>query len=331
MASLIFTDIDQIKQYADVSKNTRLESFNSSIRVVQNEVIVPLIGRTMLNTLLGKLDDDSLDDDEKVLLDKLRSPAALLTKMYHSPENNITETSGGFTVPQGENIAPASRWRINDFLDSLEYKAQIELNELLLYLEENGQTFSDYWNSDERTQNMSLFVPRASIFQKYTSLKVGHFMFSRLAPVIERIQETVIQNCICPDLYTFLKAKLESGTDLDDYAPILPYIQRAIVHLTLSDALDEMNLSTKSDNLIVKFRESNTLDTKGQDPAPESTLCRLQRRNTELAREAISALKKHLDDNTDTYIVYADSECSTPTILPETTGPTSGSGVGVYL
>lgn len=331
MAKYLFTDIDLLREYADVGPADDMKKFNSHQRRIQNSIIVPLIGRTMLDALLEKIDTDDHSEDEKKFMDKLRAPAAILIDLYSTPERNITKQLGGYTVSQNENFVPASRFRINDLMDQLGYNAQLDLNELLVWLEANGSTFIEYWDSEERKQNMKLFVNKASVFQKYTSLKIGHFMYSRLIPVIERIEESVIQNCICHELYDDLKTKVKEGTDLGDYAPILPLIQRAVVHFTLADALDEMSLSTKGDNLIVKFRESNTDDNRGHEKASDDHICRLQRRNAQLAGEAISALKKHLDSNTDTYTIYADSECSTPSKLITKAAPTDGSGIAINL
>lgn len=331
MDKLIFSDIAQIKKHTDVSSNTEIENYQSAIKQAQAQFIVPLIGKACLNDLLEKLKTDDLTGDESELVEQIRYPVAILTQLLGLASQNISLTNGGFTVPAGENVAVASQHRVDAYKLELESTAQFALNSLLEWLEENGDQIPLYDSSDEKKRNQGRFLRKASDFQEYTTLTIGHFMFSRLLPVIAMVEENVIRTALCDTLYEHMRQTLETGGDLGVYEPLMKYIKPVVAHFALSDSIEEMNLTTQGENLILRFSESVSNYAAGKEPVDSPRIIRLMNRNVRMGKDAINRLEKHLRENAADYPIYEASECNPEDILLATTIHENKSGAGIML
>lgn len=328
----IFTDKDQIEQWVKISANSKIEDYHPAIRLVQQKWLKPIIGKAMLDSLIEKAPTDDFTDGERSFLHALRFPAAILTQYHSIGSGNITLTEGGFTVPKSDHVAPASQFRINQYKDELERNAQAALSSLLEWLSENGSDHSLYWDSEERKSNMARFIRTANEFNSKTSLDVDHFIFRNLSYLISRTEETVIQSCLCQELYDHMKTELEAGNDLGDYSDLLGPIAEVIVPYVLADAINEMGISIQGAQIMMKFRESSTEETNGVKEVSETTIQRIRKKNQELAGLAVNRLKEKLNNaDPGTYPIYEASECASASIIPEITPFTHDSSSGIML
>lgn len=331
MKKNLIDSIEVLREYAPTVASLDMATFTVPLRIAQNQYIKPIIGKDCLNDLLEKLEDDSFEDVERELLEKLRSPLALVAQYNATPFNNITQTKGGYTVTKGEDYVPASRERVDHLQDALELAAQNEFNEVFEFLIDYGKEIASYNETDAQGKNLGNFINQTADFQKFTGIDIGHFIFHRLRPVMTRVEEQVIKTTLCTDLYEDLKEKVKTQAELGEYAPLLPLIQRAVVHITLLWALDEMNLSFSGNTLILKFRESISENINGKKSVDGAQLERIKQLNQREGIAAIDILKKNLEQNKADYPIYLASECNTAGNVPTPSQPTPGSGVYVGI
>jgi len=328
----IFSDIDQLTEFVNISQNSDIKDYQPSMRLVQSKWIKPIIGKQMLNDLIEKSKTDDFTIEERSFLHSVRFPAAILTQYHSVGSGNVTLTKGGFSVPKSEQIAPASQFRINQYKDELEVNAQAALSDLLEWLQQNGQNFPLYWDSDERKSNMGTFIKDAKVFNFFTSLDVDHFIFRNLRYLIARTEDTVIENCLCKDLYDHMRTVLQAGDDLEEYKDLISPISEVIVNFVIADAINELGISIQGSRILLKFRDSSTEDTNGMKAVSENTLDRLSKNYKNLAALAITKLKNQLDGaDIGTYPIYESSECGSYSVIPEIEPYTSSSSNGIML
>lgn len=331
MKNLLFNSIHQIKAYVEISSNTKLENYQPAMILVQEKWLIPIIGKAAMDQVITKLKTDDFNSVEREFLEALRFPAAILCQYFAIGSNNISLTDGGFTVPAGDKVAVASQWRVDDYRAKLEMDSQLALDKLLEWLQEKGDQISSYQGSDAQKRNSGMILSKASDFQQYTTLQIGHFMFHKLLPMISMVEETVIRTAICDELFDHIKTTLKDGGDLAEYKPLMDYLKPIVAYFTLSDSIEEMNLSTSGDNLIIKYRDPSSNQSSGKKELEESRIIRLMARNKRLGADAINRLQRHLSASAADYPIYQDSECNPASILMETTEHDNSSGSGIML
>lgn len=328
----IFSDLDQLSEFVKISQNSKLEDYQQAMRLMQSKWIKPIIGKAQLDLLIEKTKTDDFTDEEREFLHAVRFPAAILTQYHSIGSGNITLTEGGFSVPKSEQIAPASQFRINQYKDELEMSAQAALSDLLEWLQENGENHPSYWNSDERKSAMGRFIRDARVFNQFTSLDVDHFIFRNLNYLISRTEDTLIENILCQDLYDHMKTELEAGSDLGAYADLLKPIREVLVPFVIADAINELGISIKGAQMVMKFRESSTEETNGVGALSETKLDSLEKNYKKLAALAVTNLKNKLDGaDAGTYPIYESSGCGSSSVIPDIEPYSSSSSSGILL
>jgi len=327
MEKLLINTADLMWEFAPSTRSTEFASYKHALSLSQAEFIKPVIGITPLENLLTAMDDDSFSVLDRKLLDLCRAPLALLAQEKCVSYNNITATDGGFHVTKSDTHVPASEARVNAFRDQLSMDGQACMDRLLDFLTAEGLNITGYKTSDARADNMRNLINIPKDFNKYTSIQLGAFMLHNLRPVMSRVEEQVIKPALCGDLYDFIKNEIMIGNDFGVYAPLIPFIQRAIVHFTLSWASEEMNISVIGPKLMMSFRDSSATSNNGQKNLEFAPINRMMIFNKREAATAIDLLKKHLIENIDDYPLYSGSDCYTAHTSPSSLSPTSGSGI----
>lgn len=315
---ILFTDIEEVIKYASVPKSTPFESLSPKIKVIQDRHILPILGSDEMTSLLSAYSSSNGPSAQQdALIEKIRYPVANLALLMLIPEMNITMGHGGLSVKSGENFAPAAQWRVNDLKKSLSINGQNGLDALLAFLEDNSSDYPDYDISEERDLAMANFVNTTKEINTYLSIEINRYVLLRMRPVMRRIEETLIKNTLCADLYDDMKDNIVDRDDLGVYAPLLPLVQRAVSHLTFAEAIEELGIRIDENGMYLQV--TTTDQTTDHTEAVEGTaMYALAERNKKMGIDAMAALKAELNDNAASYPLYENSPCYNadgPTIL----------------
>lgn len=140
-------------QAAGVQINSSSRLFYGLKPYVQNAIdtyITPIIGDDLLEGIIDKIKSDTLDDDYKKLLKKIRKPLAVFTMVEAIPykavsitDSGIFELSnsvGGFAANM-ETKQPASERRLAAVMNGYNIRGEDELVSLKKFIRENSEKF----------------------------------------------------------------------------------------------------------------------------------------------------------------------------------------------
>lgn len=118
--------------FSSISHVVDCERLSDPIATAQQEVVDTILGRDLCSTL----DVDPLPDEDSHITLRGLVRRAIGTGAYLGaiPELDLVLTEGGFTVQSNEAYAPASRQRVDTFMDSLKKRKDQAYDSLTEYL-----------------------------------------------------------------------------------------------------------------------------------------------------------------------------------------------------
>lgn len=325
----IFSSIEDLRSFLPVPISADFDALGPSIDLVQTNFIVPIVSEDQFFDLMTKINNaDSLSIYEEKLRDCIKTSVAIGAVLEWIPIGNVNIQTGGFTVNKSDTVVPASMARVEDLKSDLWRKFQESLDALIRFMDLNEAEFDDYVASPERAAMYAHFINKTEELGAIVTTRVNRFVFRTMLPVLGRIEEVYIQEILGSDLYDDMKSKIAARTSLGVYAPILPYVQRALGHLAFSDALEEIGVKVDVNGAYIEFQRNNN-DPRQTLPPVDAKLLRIVELNKKRGMDAMAALKKHLLDNAADYPLYEASTAYTETpktieMDPSTTGNVFG-------
>lgn len=323
MAKLIFKSTEELVEFIPIPVSTDFKQLRPEIETAQREYLFDLFGAAFCSDLIDKLEGTNGPSDlEQELIDRMRYVVAQMT-MYNSTDLiNIEVTSGGFTVNNSEGKSVASSNRVLLFKEQLYKNAQKGVNELFLFLESKADDFTDWKDGDERKAFKQYVVSTPKRFnQCLLGINVGYFIFSKMLPTMEILEERYFTEILGKNLFNHIKTKLRNSEALGDYAPILPLMQRAIAPMVLAETFDSLKLEMDGTAAFISsIKNANEPQQRSATSALDEE--RVVAKHREYASKAFQDLAKHLLDNADDYQLFNESTAfsdrtGTAPILPD--------------
>lgn len=293
----------------------------------QDEFLSKVVGETQLETLQASIDAAEIDDALMVeLAAKCKPPVAYLGLIKALPHMNVNMHQGGFTVNTDDNTQPASQWRVNELRDQLGRAAQLKLDELIVFLDKNADTFIDYRDSGIPQKRFANFINTSEQWNKSVQHNLGPWMIDAIRPTMESIEEMVIRPILCSDFFDELKALIKSRSDVAAFQTAIDIIQRIVACRTLAEltVLGSIDI-TPSQGVFMVWREENARNSS--KPATQNDREQVAKRLEATASKWQTRLKEELNANPDTYTTFAASDCANSTNVKQPAAPTSGGGI----
>lgn len=270
---MVFENEDQLREFISVSSGLKLGALAPLYNQVVERYFIPIMGKTFWESFLGKYDagNGSLKAEEKELLHAIRSAFAPCLLYHYVPIGNISITPGGFRVSESSNTKPASQFRIKEFEHSVLNQAYFGLDRLLLFLDSNQGDFTEWKQGDAYKEINSRFITSANDFNRWFNIGENRFVYTKLLPIMTRIEETQICELLGEELFEELKAS-QIGTNgfSDEQKALIKKLKPAIVHLTMASAIPELSITIDSRGVTLF---SNSFQVINQQK-PVSTLDR---------------------------------------------------------
>ncbi len=173
--------------------------------------------RYLGNELVADLDGDTPDSDLK---EKVIPILANLAVMEATPFFDVVLTSHGFGVVRNNNIAPASKERVEAFRVACQNAANDFLDTLLVWMEQNTATYTT-WN--KCSLNPGSLVTDTDVFNAQTKLNITRPQFVDIKTHLATLEITLFTHKLSPEFI----AELQAGTDL----VVKPSLQKALAFL----------------------------------------------------------------------------------------------------
>ena len=139
------TDIDSIKERGFVNKNVENNIITTTLRRVQDTMLLPILGTTFFKRLLQGVEDSDLTADETTLLNDYILDYLVACVDYRIVKPLSYEIRSKVVgQARDEHIQPASQSQINELEDSLLEDVNVYRNKLIGYLKDNCTLFPTY-------------------------------------------------------------------------------------------------------------------------------------------------------------------------------------------
>lgn len=288
---MIFTSIEEIKRYTPPNVNN---DFNTISPYLQRALtfIYPYLSRD----LYTELDDDYAagndDPQTNYLLQHAQRALACFAYYIYVDEGTVMLDDSGIRRIEDDTYKSAHQWQTIRFKESMYNAGYAALEELLYYLQQNKNTYSAWTASNEYVELKTYFHYLSSTFAKYRRIS-GAGLLYELRPSMLHIQEELIQANIGADLYTELLQENETGTFSADNAALMPYIYKAVAHLSVERALQEQILTLDKAGLSI-----SSLKTDREIMAVDADrLAAYAKDAMEKGNAALKELKQYLNTN----------------------------------
>ncbi len=212
-----------------------------------NKYLRSVMGNELTDTLLDYYNFEGPDPDPEVpidysILDNLLPYAQRVVAKFAffqgAPNMDLKLTDAGFGVVSNQNLAPASKDRVNRFVASLEADGWDAVETLLRFLEMNAEEYPSWTESDAYTMQCRNFINSAEEFDKYVNIGKSRLKFMNFRTVMDNIEILQIEPVISKGLADLIREEVRSGDISEENKVLLPYLKRAVANYVAASEID---------------------------------------------------------------------------------------------
>lgn len=303
------TVIQRVKVYAPILSNSNADDLLPLFDQVENDIISDYISDAEYSEIETAFQAASGTTEQNVLIGLCQKATAWLGLLAYADTGNLQLTSGGFTVAVGEDRAPASQWRIENFKHQAAKYGYQALQEILQYLwsTDGDGDFPDWELSTSHDKYRELFLLTASEMQESIDIDNSYQIFDDLRPNIKLVMRYHIKPITGADLYDELITQQKADTISSDNENLMELIRPCVAYYAMANGAVRLSVLLKNYGIIDRStgdRENMVLDS----PAPGSKVQHLineWKRNGQLYE---NELRNYLKSNASTYPLYMNSD-----------------------
>lgn len=262
----MFTNIQEIKQYTNVSNRLDFDLLKTYIEEALRVKVYPYIPKSVADTLPPPSGGGGLN-----ALELLKKAVANYAVAYAIPflKVNLSNTGGNYYTDDKMEKSPW--WDLRDLGLSSIAMGDRALNDCIELLITAG-----------KLQRASGVISSVNEFEKYYSLNNSWEVFTKLQPLMQWIWESII----APQVSTC------TPDDLRAYPAIWEKLQRTVVFFTVGEAAQMHSFSFTATAIVQQWEE---LPWQKSKILNGSELYTLAKRLQQLARHELAQLKQLLE------------------------------------
>lgn len=157
MTTTLLISEAKVRAFSDVNESLDDALIVNAVREAQDIVMQPIMGTKLYNTLIEKIDNNSLSGSYQTLVDDYIQPALIYASLYNITENVYVRTrnNGLLTPTGGENSVNVDKTMYDTKRQSISNKQQFYSDQLSRYLNEKYNLFPELGENTELYQ----FIP----------------------------------------------------------------------------------------------------------------------------------------------------------------------------
>nr|DAI20154.1 MAG TPA: hypothetical protein [Caudoviricetes sp.] len=258
----MFTNIQEIKQYTNVSNRLDFELLKTYIEEALRVKVYPYVSKTIVSEASG----DTLELLKKAVANYAIAYAIPFLKV------NLSNTGGNYYTDDKMEKSPW--WDLRDLGLSSIAMGDRALNNCIELLITEG-----------KLQRSNGIISTVNDFEKYYSLNSSWEVFTKLQPIIQWVWESML----APQLSTC------TPNDLRNYPTIWEKLQRTTVFFTIAEAAQVHSFSFTTTAIIQQWEE---LPWQKSKILNVTEVYAVAQRLQQLARHELAQLKQLLEKET---------------------------------
>lgn len=258
---MLFKDTIKLAEYADVLSSVNFISLKATIRNVEEQRLIPIIGNTLYTSLASTYEaaaDESaaqsaLSVSQKKLLDRCRMLIGPYIAYHYAPKTEVKLSDAGLRREETNSSKTAFQYQGKNFRDACLAEAEAQSELLLQFLEDNQVDYAEWLTDPAFTEFRSLFIKTGkefgSMYPSHSPYKNYWAMRSKMADV----ELLHISKAIGEELFNDLKTKSKAAAPgyTDKEKSLLLYIKKAIANFTIAFSIPFLNVRIEANGLSV--------------------------------------------------------------------------------
>ena len=227
--------VAEVKKYFTLDGTFAFESLIPYLELAEDEV-KKMLGKPLYLLLHAYYNGDNPDADAKLdaLLPYCQRPIVYFAFLKGLDKLNVNIGNNGIGIISNQNLAPASKDRVENLRSSITEGAFDSLEYLLEFLEEKVEDYDTWKTSDAYTYQHQFLISSARKFDELYKINRSRLTFLNWMPAMADVEFLQINPVVSKELMDELKKQIKDGDLTDDNKVVLPLIQKALAYLTAS-------------------------------------------------------------------------------------------------
>jgi len=313
---MLLNTVDDLLTYlgrAIMSASTD-EFLQPYIAQAQEDVFERALGLPFLVHLDNLYNDHEIAIDDKYveLIEKVRRSLAWHAYLRYLPFAIGSDGDNGLQELGTDNTQPVRIGVLDKRIRETEKNAVSSLESVLLYLENNIDSFPEYRDSETAKASRALFIPSATVMSEFLPQIAGNYrLYLNMVPYIKLAERDYFLPRMGEAQYARLKAGLIANDLTMPEKDLFFHIRRALAHTAYWIALPNLQFVMLSNGNI---RVLSDFDGIYNSKAPsQETVVGMVRNAESEAKKWQNALRAHFNRNISSFPLYADSLASKAT------------------
>ena len=226
--------------FSDVNENVNFASWKSDINIAEKQDIIPYISQAFYDELDAEYNSDSLSPENATLMTGFIQPCLAFYAAKRYVMKGSAEIGERTGISNTDQLAALTAEEIKMLKMSYTDSADILLEAMLTFLEENKADYPTWASSTAYTEERTLFIRNATELNEWISIGTGNAnrrLYLKLKSEL-RNAEKLLERNISKDFFADLKAKHIAGTLTADEQTVIDLAKPFLASLAMSKALN---------------------------------------------------------------------------------------------
>lgn len=257
----LFKEFSDFKAHVGgaISQTLELSSLAPVIYDTARRHITPYLSMQVYEALVADYDDDSLSNEDEVLLPLVQRTLALLTMHEYAKVGGVEFSEGGIHRNESENRKSAYRYQEKEYSLYMIEKGYDALEAMLLFLDNNMVDYPEWGGSAEASAHLSPLFNYARDFRLLLNVQCDRYSFECLKPIIADVQAFGVQTLLPKSFWDGLSNRHLNDALSDIEKELVRRIRMAIGHRAMDEALKQhwVKVSNGRVSVTEEFGEQN--------------------------------------------------------------------------
>lgn len=258
---------EQAKKHLKLNTSLSKDNFAPFIPDAERKYIKPFLGEELFSLIDAYASNPIELESPRLaaLFPYVEVALSRFTLLIAAPSLDLHVGEQGFGVISSGSIAPASRDRVRDFMASIEKLAWDNIEDMIRFLENNKDDYSEWVQSEAFTMHTKNLINSAVQFSKFVDIEESRLTFHRLRQDMANVEDRWVKTLISEEQFD---AFIEMLRDGESFSPmqskLLYHLQSFVANLV---AFLSLNRNAK-DTADFHFAEARSIINKFPDEFP---------------------------------------------------------------
>ena len=294
MAGLFKTFNDVKAHVGSANVNNDMSTLNSYLDAAGDTYMSKLMGAETYNALVEAYQESSLSEAQQAIIKPAQRALANFAYFLFAEDGGLIVNDMGIgTAEHGEMKRPY-QWQVRDFKRNRLNIAWEASRVLLQKLAANKTDFDAWWDGAERTALWENVIWNATTWNKYRPVH-GQGTLAALQSNVLNWKQTVLKANLGKEFYEVFIAWCNSREEDEHMTALLPYVEKALVFGTLTDAVFDLPIQIDAKGLYIDEVDRGLQNDEMKKKLQEQEANKMATLFAQKARTVLGQMREYLD------------------------------------